>query len=770
MTIDISNLSSTMAVNGDTLDFSGSTQGITIDLSTGSSFTNGASLVFAAQGTDTAEIVTYDAATQQFFVAGGEFIDVLDAAGNLVASIQVPTEVTSVAVSNGLLAAAVPADPESEPGQVLIFEIDGLTSDSEPVQSITVGALPDSIAFTPDGSKIIVANEGEADIEEDEASGTFSVGAGGDPEGSISIIEVASGEVTTLSIAEFVASATFPEGSNPFVIVGQPGVDDTTIGQDLEPEFVSVSPDGSKAFVTIQENNAIAIIDLEGFGGPVISNIVSAGSIDLSEVAIDANDNDGVPNPVTIENAIALAQPDAITSFEIGGMTFFATANEGDGRDFDVTDLGDATLDADVFPNAAALQNSDTGIGDLEISQALGDTDGDGDIDQLVAFGSRSFSIFDENGTEVFNSGNMLETILIERFPTLFNDARSDDAGPEPESITVAEVDGKTLLFVGLERSGAVLAFELELASDADDASAASSFNVEFAGLIALPIPGGLPTSEDLDDLVAPEGQLVIPASESPTGQPFIVVSDEEQGITFGFNLNLDNTSSTIFADVENINGSVFADNITGNDLDNSIFGGGGDDTIDGGAGSDFIVTGRGNDLLLGGDGNDRIFAGFGEDTIQAGAGNDVVDGSLGDDTLTGGDGNDLLFGGVGNDVLVGENGNDVLRGGDGSDILIGAEGDDVLIGGAGADVFVITDTGSTDLVFDFGASDVIALGAFGFMSFEEVLANSVEFGNDVIITLDTDDRLRIQGVQLRDLEASDFNFDDIAAFTPDLG
>jgi len=759
----------------DTIDFSSAATGVNVDLSVGNAFSNGATPVFATQGSDTAEIVVFDSASQQFFVAGGEFIDVIDANGNLVASIQVSTEVTSVAVSNGLVAAAVPADPESDPGQVLIFEIDGLTSSSIPVQTITVGALPDSLAFTPDGSTIIVANEGEADIIEDEENETFSVGAGGDPEGSISVIDVVTGNVTTLGFTAFNDQQEVLEGLGA-VFFGQPGIDGTTVAQDLEPEFVAISSDGNTAFVTLQENNAIAIVDLSG-AEPVLQEIVGLGSLDLSTVAIDANDNDGVPNQVLIPGAISLLQPDAITSFDIGGLTFFATANEGDGRDFDVSDLDDTTLDPTAFPNAAALQDNDTGIGDFEVSPILGDTDGDGDIDQIIGFGGRSFSILDANGDQVFNSGNLLTSLLIERFPLLFNDARSDDAGPEPESVTVVELDGQTFLFVGLERSGAVLAFEIDLVAGTGTGGTAAEFDVEFAGLVTVPIPGGFPLTEDLDDLVAPEGLLVIPASQSPTGEALIVISDEEQGVTFGFNLDLGATSSTSISNVENVVGSGFDDAIAGDAGANVVDGGAGNDNLFGGGGADTLLGGVGDDTLRGAGGSDVIDGGAGNDTnsfVDIGVGvtanidrgvafyqasngfvserftnienltgtnsNDslsgddranILSGGDGDDTLRGlgrddeinggegadvifsGSGNDSISGGDGNDRLFTVNGNDIVNAGDGDDLVIAGAGDDVINGGAGDDVLA-GGNGADTFVFedDAGSNRVIDFGA----------------------------------------------------------
>lgn len=707
----------------DTVDFSGEEGGVIVDLLSEQSVTNGANVAFVAEGTDTAEIVTFDTDSQQLFVAGGEFIDVFDNNGNLIVAIPVPTEVTSVSVSNGQLAASVPADPETDPGSVLLFNIadieEGIVPD--PVQTFTVGSLPDNLTFTPDGTKIIVANEGEADD-------------GIDPEGTISIIDLATSTVLPLTFNAFDAQedALIAEG---LLIFGQEDGADVTVSQDLEPEFVAVAPDGSQAFVTLQENNAIAVVDLSG-ETPVISDIVPLGTKDLSltENGIDGA-NDDIINIASIDNAIALFQPDAITSFEIGGRTFFATANEGDARDFDESNLENFTLDPTIFPNAAELQNDDTGIGNLEVSQSVGDTDGDGDLDQLAIFGGRSFSILDDEGNTVFESGNMISTILAERFPLFFNDNRSDDAGPEPEAVAIGEVNGETILFVGLERSASVLAFVV-------NEGVGGELEVDFRGFVALPVPGGFPLADDLDDLVAPEGLQFVAAAHSPTGQDLLFVSDEEAGNTYALNLALDTTASATLLGIENVVGTEFDDQIGGDNNVNVINGLDGDDLLQGRGGNDTINGGDGDDTILGGGGSDVTDGGGGIDTASfedigfgvtaslvdgeatyspaadvlvtdtlinfenltgsdfdddlegdAGAnviegldGDDVINGGRGADNLLGGDGEDTLNGNRGNDIIIGGDGNDVASGGRGSDDIDGGDGVDILFGNAGAD------------------------------------------------------------------------------------
>ena len=648
---------------------------------------------------------------------------------------------------------------------------------SHRAETFVVGSLPDNLAFTPDGTKILVANEGEADD-------------GIDPEGSVSVIDLDTSTVLPLSFNAFDAEedALIAEG---LLIFGQGDDVDVTVSQDVEPEFIAVAPDGSQAFVTLQENNAIAIVDLSG-ETPEITDIVPLGTKDLTDPvnSIDGNTDDGVANLTTVPNGIALFQPDAITSFELGGQTFFATANEGDARDFDEVEIGDdAVLDPTAFPNAAEVEAA---FPDLEVSQTVGDTDGDGDLDQIAIFGGRSFSILDEAGNTVFESGNLIETTLAEKFPTFFNDARSDDAGPEPEAVTVAEVNGETIIFVGLERSAGVLAFALELDSSGD-------ISADFRGFVALPVPGGLPFTDDLDDLVSPEGLLFVPASDSPTGQDLLVVSDEEAGNTFAFNLLLEESSSQTLIDIENVDGTDFDDVINGSDVDNVINSFGGDDIINGGAGSDTLNAGAGDDIIItdgldtvdGGEGVDTAdFSGFEENTLANlnGFNGVIVDldvnsagaaGTAGQDgavlnTPPGGvavdgvvpaenqlqelDDIENVIGSDFSDGLFGNNEVNVLSGGDGNDVIHGFAGDDFLNGGDDTDtvLFAVAPTGVVvDLnnqVSDSDFEDIVAgledpvfaaTGGAGnnvLSGFENVTGSTV--GNDTLTGDDNDNVL----------------------------
>lgn len=404
---------------------------------------------------DTSEIVAFDQAKNLFYVAGGSRIDVIDGAtGGLVNFIPVPTGfggVNSVAVAGGNLAIALQADDKTQPGTVQIFDTSNLAT---PAKSVTVGALPDMLTFTPDGSKILVANEGEPN--------SFGEIDSVDPEGSISVIDVASGTVQTAGFGAFDKTTL----QNAGVRIFGPG---STAAQDLEPEYIAVSPDGQTAFVALQENNALAIVDLSG-ASPVVTDVVPLGFKDhgLPGNELDPSDRDGGINIRSAPGVLGMFQPDGIVTFEAGGQTFVISANEGDAREwpgFEEEDrVKDLNLAAGAFP---ANAQDDDQLGRLTITTTPGVTNdfinGADEFEKVFAFGARSFSIWDENGALVFDSGAMIEQIIADQFPDLWQEGRSDNKGPEPEAVEIGEVNGKPILFVGLERTSAIMLFDLSL-------------------------------------------------------------------------------------------------------------------------------------------------------------------------------------------------------------------------------------------------------------------------------------------------------------------
>ena len=259
------------------------------------------------------------------------------------------------------------------------------------------------------------------------------------------------------------------------------------------------------------------------------------GLIDLRSNGLDASDRD---DAINIRNwpVLGMYMPDAIAAYEVDGALYLITANEGDARDYEgyseETRVKDLVLDLAAYPNAVELQD-DANLGRLRTSTAMGDADGDGLVEQIYSFGARSFTIWDAQGNVVWDSGDELEQIVAAAFPDDFNangendtfDERSDDKGPEPEAVTLAVLDGRTIAFIGLERIGGVMIYDVT-------APRAPQF-IDYVNPRDFTV-----ASEEAGDS-APEGLKFIPADASPTGGPLLIVANEFSGTTTVFSVDV---------------------------------------------------------------------------------------------------------------------------------------------------------------------------------------------------------------------------------------
>ncbi|PWS35473.1 alkaline phosphatase [Falsiroseomonas bella] len=466
--------------------------------------------VLGSLGLAGAEISAFDPGSNRLFVTSSAGLQVVDlsnpAAPALVTTIDfttlgfATTDVTSVASKGGIVAVALPASPKTDPGHVVF--LDAATGGL--LGSVEVGSLPDMVTFTPDGMKVLTANEGEYASD------------GSDPAaGSVSIIDISGGvaaaTVQTAGFTAFDGQEDALRASGVRIFAGK------SVSQDVEPEYIAISADGAKAMVTLQEANAVAVLDI---ASATFTDIVPLGFKDFSTFFADFSDRDGPGNANLVKlvggmPVFGMYMPDAIDSYQAGGSTYFVIANEGDDRDDFITPdetvrLGSLDLDNATFPNEAALK-ANAVLGRLTVTNAgvSGDTDGDGDIDRIQMLGGRSFSILDADGAIVFDSGDVIERIashMVFNGPLALGDfdGRSDNKGPEPEGIEIGEIGGRIYVFVGLERANANLVFDITDPAD-----------VAYTGMVR--------RSGD----VSPEGSLFISAADSPTGQALFVVSNE---------------------------------------------------------------------------------------------------------------------------------------------------------------------------------------------------------------------------------------------------
>ena len=481
-----------------------------------------------------AEIVAYDAATARLFFVNAEANEVVALDASDPADLREAFTISlsafggganAVAVKGGIVAVAVEADDATENGAVVFFTAKGAF-----LSSVEAGALPDNLQFSPDGRYVVVANEGEpAGYEAGDV----------DPEGTVTVIDlqggIASPVVRTVRFEAFNvggprAAETVAAEASGLRIFG-PGA---SVAEDLEPEYVAISPDGAKAYVSLQENNGLAIIDL---ATAQVDALVGLGFKDYSAPGngIDPSDRDSAV-AIRAVPAFGMYQPDAIAAYAVNGQTYVVTANEGDAREYDGFEeesrVKDLALDGAAFPNPAQLQ-TDAQLGRLTVTTTRGDEDQDGDFEALYSFGARSFSIHAADGTRLFDSGDDFEQITAARLGADFNsdndengsgDSRSDAKGPEPEAVAVGEVGGRFYAFVGLERVGGVMVYDVTDPANATFVDYVT--NRDFSVDAELPDGAPNPAAGDL----GPEGMAFIPAADSPTGQAMLAVSNEVSG------------------------------------------------------------------------------------------------------------------------------------------------------------------------------------------------------------------------------------------------
>ena len=287
--------------------------------------------------------------------------------------------------------------------------------------------------------------------------------------------------------------------------------------------------DDAKAYVTLQEANAVAVLDIASAS---FTGVYSLGYKDLS---LEANAvdllEDGKYLAATYENAVGAYMPDGIACYSAGGRTYLVTANEGDAREWgDYSDEDKASI-------------KDTTGGKAKKVRVLKTDDFDGAPDgKSVLFGGRSFSIYEagENGlTQVYDSASEFEKKTAKYVGDNFNasnddndvDSRSRKKGTEPEGVTVGSVGGRTYAFIGLERIGGVMMY------DVTDPAASTFVNYVNTRDFTEDPSGLITASTPLTSDVAPEGMCFISAEDSHSRTPVLLAAYEVSGTVAAYSV-----------------------------------------------------------------------------------------------------------------------------------------------------------------------------------------------------------------------------------------
>lgn len=534
-----------------------------------------------------AEIPAYDAETKRLFVVNAQkgLVDVLDASKPEkpihIAELSARTylansEVNSVAVKNGIVALAVQAEQKTDTGIVVFFNAKDLSF----ISKVDVGALPDMLIFSPDGKTVLVANEGEPNDD-------YSV----DPEGSVSIIDVSNIKQPRASVADFKAWNT--QKADLLVKGVRIFGPNASVAQDLEPEYITVSADSKTAWVTLQENNAIARIDI---AQQKVTDLYPLGYKDHGVVGneLDVSDKDKKIDIKTWTGLVGMYQPDSIANYQANGQTYLVTANEGDSREwlkdskaYYVGDTGQgfvenirmkhlfnskgfntggdypahlqklavgvkgAKLNPVTFAYCGATETGaggcreDAQLGRLNIAWNMGyQTNADGSpkldanglltYDKLYAYGARSFSIWNTQGQLVWDSGSEFEKKTAELFPDYFNSDHEAVAFDDRSDNKGPEPEGITVGTIG-QKTFAFIGLERMSGIMVYDISTPNK--PKFIEYFTTRNFTETETAKQGD--LGPEGLIFITAKDSPNGKPLLVVGNEVSGSTAVYQVNV---------------------------------------------------------------------------------------------------------------------------------------------------------------------------------------------------------------------------------------
>ena len=419
---------------------------------------------------------------------------------------------TDVGAHTGIIAVVGESSSPQAPGKLLFYDEDG-----NYLRQFSVGSMPSAVGISPSGNITVVANEGAPDSSYTD-----------DPAGTVSVLDISFGvNQTNQSDMQTINFQKLDTTSyDPLInVYGNNASQSPSL--DLEPENIGFNSNSTKAYISLQENNALAIVDI--INGQ-LDTVVGFGYKDYNLTGLDASDVAPNINIRTYNNLYGMYQPDGIAGFSHNSTEYIITANEGDLREYTAYDearrMNTVPVDPADFPNYFQIAK-DSLMGRLQISLSIGDRNKDGLYDSLFTFGGRSISIWNENGQLVWDSGDDFEQTLAQLHPANFNSdyddnssfkSRSDNRGPEPEAVVVGVVDSVRYAFISLKRMGGIMVYDLSDPS-----------NPQFV-MYELNRDFSLPASDPAAGDLGPSSLEFVPAPIAPLGIALIYVANEVSG------------------------------------------------------------------------------------------------------------------------------------------------------------------------------------------------------------------------------------------------
>jgi hypothetical protein len=512
-----------------------------------------------------AEIVAHHPGSERLFVvnASERVVDVLgfadatnprkrfsiapagltDARGDVIPEGSVPNSVT--VRKDGLGVIALENATKTDRGWLVFFDAEkrrGLLG------AVRVGALPDMVTISRDGKYAVVANEGEPNED-------YTV----DPEGSVGIVSLPravraprQGAVRTADLHEFEEGGSKQLDEDVRIFAGLEDAENP-VSANLEPEYVAVDRRSRTAYVVLQEANATAVVDLRG---AEVTDIWPLGFKDHGAKGngLDPSDRDDEIDIERVAGLKGIYMPDGINAYVTRGKEYLVTANEGDAREWGdyvesvrVADLGQDGLAPICDDSPLADRTDDADLGRLNVSIASG-LSAEDCYEELYSFGARSFAIWTTDGRQVFESGNEFERITARAVPDFFNsnhsesnfEGRSDDKGPEPENMAIGTVRGRTYAFIGLERIGGLMVYDITRPKQSEFVTYVNNrdFSVSMEDVIEEGVEDPADALDRAGDLGA-EGVAFVPRKDSPTRTPLVLVANEVSGTTTAFTVDV---------------------------------------------------------------------------------------------------------------------------------------------------------------------------------------------------------------------------------------